>query len=479
MDPSPGVFTPDWWRLFTPLMMAVLAGLLVGAAIIWLARGILLDRLTDGVVRRFLKDPYRENLWDLAVGMQRIPPDLLLELELRAEKGELLERPLGGLSRYSRWEDIAFNPAQLARPPLPPDARVDTSVVLGPRAARPLRLATPLLVSAMGYGVGVSKAFALAVARGAHQAGTAYNAGSGPVLPELLEAQGPVILQYTGGAWNQVPEELARAAMVEIRLGHGARGAMGRLIRTDRLPAEAQRRMGAGFKDHVLLEAPLPESTDPRAFRELVDHLRQVTGGVPVGVKLVATHDLENDILNVIDAGVDFLAIDGSEGGTTGTPPVLADDFGIPTLYALVRAVALLEAAGVRDRVSLLVGGGFRTPGEALKALALGADAVYLGTAVMMAATHGQLSKAVPFEPITQLVWATGRLANRFDISHGARTVANLLRACTLEMAEAARALGRDSLCAIDRTDLVARTPEAARILGLPPAWRPPGSRSW
>lgn len=462
--------------LFAVTLAAVLVGLASAILSLWAVRRRLLDRTVDGAVRRLLSDPYPENLWDLAVGMQRVPPTVLLELELRAHKGALLERPLGSVTRRSQWEDIAFNPAQLVRPPLPPDAPVDTSVVLGPEAGRPLRLETPLLVGAMGYGVGVSRAVALALARGAHQVGTAYNAGSGPILPELLDGRGPLILQFTGGAWTRDPAVLARADMVEIRLGHGARGALGRRFDATRLPPEVRRLLGGGADAPPVLEAPLPESLDPQAFRQLVDRLRRWTDGAPVAVKLAATHDLERELLAVVDAGVDVVVLDGSEGGTHGTPPVLADDFGIPTLHALVRAAALLEATGLRPRLSLVIGGGLRTPGEALKALALGADAVYLGTAVLMAATHGQLSKAIPFEPITQLVWATGRRARRFDPERGARTVANFLQACTLEMAEAARALGKDSLRAVDRSDLVARTPETARMLGLPPSWRPPGS---
>ena len=473
---APVAVSSEVASLFAVGLAAVLVGLAVFALGLWTARRFLADRMVDGAVRRLLQEPYPENLWDLAVGMRRVPPAVLLELELRADKGELLERPLGGLTCHSRWEDIAFNPAQLARPPLPPDARVDTSAVLGPQAARPLQLQTPLIISAMGYGIGVSKPFALALARGAHLAGTAYNAGSGPVLPELLDSHGPLILQLTSGAWTRDPGVLARAAMVEIRLGHGARGALGRVIEAGRLPPEARQLLGIEAGASLVLDAPLPESRDARAFRGLVDRLRRLTRGAPVAVKLAATHDLEHELLAVVDAGVDVIALDGSEGGTHGTPPVLADDFGIPTLHALVRAAALLEAAGVRQRVSLIVGGGLRTPGDALKALALGADAVYLGTTVLMAATHGQLSKAIPFEPITQLAWATGRLAGWFDPEHGARTVANFLRACTLEMAEAARALGKDSLRAVDRSDLVARTADAARMLGLPPSWRPPGT---
>lgn len=171
---------------------------------------------------------------------------------------------------------------------------------------------------------------------------------------------------------------------------------------------------------------------------------------------------------------MDFVAIDGAEGGTHRSPPVIADDFGIPTVHALVRAARFLERAGVRGQVSLIVGGGLRTPGEMLKALALGADAVYIGTAALMAVAHSQLTRAVPFEPVTSLVFATGRLADRFDPQLGAQSLANFLRSCAAEMAEAARALGKRRLRDIGREDLVARDREAAETLGLPPSWCPP-----
>lgn len=432
------------------------------------------DRAVDRALRRLLKDPYPENLWDLIIGMTRVPPHLLLETELRAETGKMLERPLGGIVRISDFAGIAFNPAQLRRPPLPPGAPVDTSVLLGPACPRPLRLDIPILVSAMGYGIGVSKGLALALAAGARQAGTAYNAGSGPVLPDIAAAAGRIILQYTGGHWNRDPHVLATADLVEIRLGHGARAALGRLIDARRLPPEAREAMGVGPDDRAVLEVPVPGASNPDELAVLVNTLRQWTGGAPIGVKLAATHDLEAELAAAVQAGVDVIAIDGGEGGTRQSPPVIADDFGLPTLHALVRAVRFLERTGTRDRVSLIVGGGLRTPGEMLKALALGADAVYVATTVMMAAIHGQLSKVVPFEPITQLAWATGDKAHRYDPELGALHVANFLRACAEEMAEAARALGKGSLREVGRDDLLARTPQAAAMYGLPPSWRPP-----
>ena len=461
-----------------PVLAAAMLGsflaVLLAALAFFVARGLLLDRLVDRVLRRLLKDPYPENLWDLAVGITRVPPHVLFETELRAETGKLVERPLGGIVRVSDWTAVAFNPAQLARAPLPPGTPVDTSAVLGPRCARPLRLELPILVGAMSFGVGVSKPFAQALARGARLAGTAYNAGSGPVLPEITAEADRLILQYTGGSWSRDPGLLAGADMIEIRLGHGARAALGRIIPTGRLPAEARQALGVPPGREIVLEAPVPGASSPAELRALVERLRRLIRGGPVGVKLAATHDLEQELTLALAAGVDVIAIDGSEGGTRESPPIIADDFGLPTLHALVRAAAFLEVVGARDRVSLVIGGGLRTPGEILKALALGADAVYLATTVMMAGTHGQLSKAVPFEPVTQLVWATGRHAHAYDVDLGARNVASFLRACGEELAEAARALGKKSLREISRRDLIARTPEAASMLGLPPSWRPP-----
>lgn len=462
------------------VLFAAFLGSLVALGVVvllaFLLRRRLLDRVVDRSLRRLLKDPYSENLWDLAISMTRVPPHVLFETELRAETGRLVERPLGGLVRVSDWSGIAFNPAQLARLPLPPGTPVDTSTVIGPRCPRPLRLDLPILVGAMSFGIGVSKAFALALARGAKQAGTAYNAGSGPVLPEVTAAAGRLILQYTGGAWNRDPRTLAGADMIEIRLGHGARCALGRVISAGRLPPEAREAMGVAEGDRIVLEAPVPGASNPDELRALVQWLRELTGGRPVGVKIAATHDLERELAIVLAAGVDVIAIDGSEGGTRQSPPVIADDFGLPTLHALVRAVEFLEASGARGRVSLIAGGGLRSPAEMLKALALGADAVYVATTVMMACIHGQLSKATPFEPITQLVFATGQKAGALDPDQGARHVANFLRACAEEMAEAARALGKRSLREITRDDLVARTPQAAALLGLPPSWRSRGT---
>lgn len=452
-----------------------LAALAVAVLAVALASRPLFNRLVDRTLVRLLKDPYRENLWDLVVGMTRVPPHALLELELRADSGELLERPLGTVVRVPTLTGVAFNPAQIVRPPLGPRVEVDTRAVLGPRAARPLELEIPIMVSAMSYvGVGLSKAMAVALARGAAAAGTAYNAGLGPMPTELLVENYRLIVQFGGAPWSRQPEALAGARMIEIRLGHGARASLGRVIPARQLPPEVRAQLGLPEDGEVVIEAPVPGAANGRQLRALVPLLRALIGGGPVGVKLAATHDLERELAIVLEAGVDVIAIDGAEGGTHMSPPVIADDFGIPSAHALVRAVRFLERTGARREVSLVVGGGLRTPGEMLKMLALGADAVYIGTAAMMAATHSRISESIPFEPVTQVAFSGGARAHRLDPEHSAQTVANFLRACAAEMAEAARALGKRSLREISREDLVARDRETAEVFGLPPSWRSP-----
>src|SRR5690606_31435334 len=127
-------------------------------------------------------------------------------------------------------------------------------------------------------------------------------------------------------------------------------------------------------------------------------------------------------------------SIDGAQAGTKGGPPILEDDFGLPTVFAVSRAAKFLQEQGVKDRVSLLAGGGFFTPGDCLKAIALGADAVYMGTAPLWAMSHTQVKKSIPYEPPTQLIMLTGSQAEEFNEDDAAYYLMNFLQSCTEEI---------------------------------------------
>lgn len=430
------------------------------------------DVVVDRVVERLMTEPYAENLWEVVAGFGHSPPIQTLENALRARDGRALYRPIGTPRRFRDFSALLFRPAQLVRPALQPDAPVDTRVTIGPRARRPVELDIPVLLGGMAYGLAVSEAVTLALARGSALAGTAYNTGNGPLLPAVRQEARTLVIQYTGAPWTTRLDVLRRADMIEIRFGRGAWAGMGHIVPPGEVPPEAAELMGVQPGEEVRIPKGPLSRPSARTLRQLVRYLRAVTGGVPVGVKIAAGHDLEAELDVLLAAGVDFVAIDGAQGGTHNAPAILEDDFGLPTLHALCRARRHLDRRGAGRDVTLLVGGGLLTPGECLKCLALGADAVYLGTSALFAAVHAQVMRALPWEPPTAVAWAAGPAARDFDAEEGARNLARFLAALTDEMCIGARALGKRALRDVSAGDLVALDPETAAITGVPLAYR-------
>lgn len=376
----------------------------------WWSRHILRRAFT-----RLLRDPYTENLWELVSGILRHSPQVAVENSLRAESGAIIKRPFGSPRRFLHFDHLVFSPAQLARRPTPDDVPVDLSVTIGPHARRPLRVDIPILVSALGYGVGLSAPVKIAIAKGAAAVGTATNSGEGPLLPEERQTARHLILQYHRGKWDKDLDTLRQADTIEMWVGQGASAGVESRTEAKLLPERAKALMGLSPEEDAVLPARMPGIRSKGDWRRLVDDLKAATGGVPVGMKLVPSGMLEADLDIALDAGVDFITLDGAQAGTKGSAPILQDDFGLPTLLGLCRAARHLECRGVSGAVSLIVAGGLKTPGECLKAIALGADAVCLGSAVLFAAAHNQLANTLPWEPPTELVFAWGKQAHRFD----------------------------------------------------------------
>ncbi|WP_242826091.1 FMN-binding glutamate synthase family protein [Desulfurispora thermophila] len=426
------------------------------------------------IIRPVITEKYENNLWELVIGTQRLTPDGLVETELRAASDDYIERPLGTQRKFNYLDKILFNAAQLAVLPAPLQSKVDMSVVIGPAAARPLKLQIPILIGGMAYGMALSEQFKIAFARGATLAGTATNTGQGPWLPAERAAARCLILQYSRGSWNKDVKILRQADAVEIQLGQGARAGAGFLLPVAKISKKVRRQAGLAAGQDLVVENRLREATTPKELGALISRLKEVTGGVPVGVKIAAGKYLEQDLEIITWAGADFVSVDGREGGTHLSMPILEDDFGLPTLIATCRAVRFWRENGLKGKVSLLVGGGLVTPGDCLKILALGADAVYLGTAVLIATTHTQALKAVPFEPPTQIAYADGYYHNKFNVDEGARSLARFLKSTVREMEEAIKALGKTALYQVGPEDMFTVDRDVAQITGLELAFYPP-----
>jgi len=428
----------------------------------------LIQRLWRKAIRIIETDPYSMNLWEMVSLARRIHPQIIVENGMRAESGVLVKRPLGSPKPMPHFQGLMFLPSQMADLPTKEKIQVDTRTVIGPCAKRPLELDIPLMITGMAYGLAVSERLKIALAKGASMAGTATNSGEGPFLPEERHYADKMVIQYSRAKWAKDPEILKQADMIEIHIGQGSSGPAPSQVPSIHLKGRAMQLMGLSPGDTAEIHSRMPGVTRKQDWRKLVDKLRRLTDGVPIGMKMIPGR-IEEDLEIAIYAGVDFITLDGAQAATKGTPPILQDDFGLPTVIGLCRAVEFLEKKKKKDEVSIIVSGGLSTPGDFLKALALGADAVALGSIVLFAASHLQGSqKALPWEPPTEVVWYDADLSDQLDVEKAAKYVKQLLQSSVEEMKLATIALGKTRLQDVDKQDLVAMDQVSADIAQVP-----------
>ena len=453
-----------FWTVLAGAMMAII----MAAVCFFLFHRVILNLAIDRVTRILSTESYKENILEMVNILCKLTPIGLAELEMRSETGQPPMRPFGARRIHSDWSKFMFAPVYISKPPLPTGAIVETETRIGPLAGKPLQLAIPLLIGGMSWGNALSARTKIALARGATLAGTAANTGTGPFLPaERAEAK-LLVVQVAKSHWMRDPEILKQADMIEVSLGHGASDSASQIIRRGEVQADAELQAAFGANRVApKIDTYTPEGPGVKGLTALFDYLREQTAGIPIGVKIGATDRLEAELAAILQVNPDFITIDGCEGGTQGGTPALLDSVGLPTLPALYRAECFLRMHGQRERVSLLVGGGLYEPGHFLVAMALGADAVCLGTSALMALAHGQVEKATPFEPPTQLLFHTGKKAKAFEPNKGAISLAKFLAACTVEMSKVAQVLGRSSLGEVCREDLCCLDQDLAMLTGV------------
>ncbi|AFQ46034.1 FMN-binding glutamate synthase family protein [Desulfosporosinus meridiei] len=426
----------------------------------------IVQRFFGVAIERLLRDKYPENLMELWGAVRRTSVQNILEISLRAEEGKIIQRPLGSPKPLPHYDTLMFVAAQMARLPKEGTIPVDMKVTLGGKAEKPLEIEMPLMVSGMSYGLGLSEQAKIALARAAKQVGTAANSGEGPFLEEERDEAGKFIWQVSRSTWGRNPQAISAADMLEVQMGQGAR--MGYYAKEpSAVKGKAQKLMGISPVESVITSAVIPGITTPWDWSKYVKDLRKEAAGKPIAIKIMATGALERDLAVCLEADFDVLVLDGSQGGASGGSPVICDDMGIPSLLALVRAERFLREQGARKDVSLVVSGGYATPGECLKAIALGADAIYLGTVPLFGLVHNQIHKVLPWEPLTQLIWYDSPYKNRLDIPLASKSVANVLKSMSLEMEEGVRALGKTSLSELGPNDLVALDEWTAKVTGV------------
>ena len=395
--------------------------------------------------------------------------ETISEIKHKAETGKHRIRGCGSTKKYPSFDDLLVLPSQLSR--LSIDTyREDckTQTVLGARFAKnPLVIETPFMISGMSYGA-LSKEAKTALAKSTQIVGTSINNGEGGLLPEERDNSYKQVVQITPSRMGFSLKNIEAADALEIICGIGAK------------PGLSGHLMGSKITKEIAEFRQLPEGIDLHSHPRhgdifgaddmvlKIQELRDVTDWkIPIFVKIAAGR-VKEDVKIAAKTGADGIVVDGSEGGTGAAPVVASAHLGIPTLPALVQAVRALEEMGLKEEISLVVSGGIRDGSDAVKALALGADAVAIGTGAMVAMGCVVCLRCHEGKCAFGIGTQDPERRKKLDIDDAARKVANYIQGMTYEAVLIAKAAGKTALANMEREDLRSMTLESCAMTGIP-----------
>ena len=391
------------------------------------------------------------------------------EIQEKARTGKHLVRGCGTTRKLPTFDDLVLLSAGLSR--MPVDTYRETAVtrtVLGARfAKKPLVIETPVMVAAMSYGA-ISKEAKIALSMGSAKVGTAMNNGEGGLLPEERQHSYRQIVQVCPSRFGFSLRNLELADAIELVFGIGAKPGLSGHLMAEKMSAEVA--AFRGLPPGIDL-ASHPRHGDIFGADDLVvklAELREVTHSEkPIFLKVGAGRVYE-DVKIAAKVGVDGVVIDGMQGGTGAGPKIAIDHLGMPTLAAIVQATRALEDMGLKDEVSLIVAGGIRDGADVAKALALGADAVYVGTGALVAMGCTVCLQCEKGECEFGIGTQKPELRERLNVKLAAHRVANYFTALTNEMVILAKACGKSNVHNLEREDLRSVSLEACAMTGIP-----------
>jgi len=417
---------------------------------------------------------------------QLFPPWIMEDIHEKARLGRYRIRGFSTFQKVTHFDDLTFLSTGLTRFPLEGyKERCNTRTVIGARhAENPLVLETPVYITGMSYGA-LSANAKVALGKAATLVGTASCTGDGGMLEGEREAAEKLIYQVLPSRYGFDPHHLAGAEAIEIVVGQGAKPGTGGLL------------MGVKVLDHIADMRDLPSGIDQRSparhpdwlgpddLAVKIEQLREATDWrVPIHVKLGACR-VADDVKLAAKAGADAIVIDGMQAGTGASAEVLIDHSGIPTVPAIVMAREALRELGLYGEVSLIASGGIRNGADAAKALALGADAVAIGIAALIALNcnreiaesdfmaemgvpAGECNHCHTGKCPVGIATQDPELVSRLDPNEGAERVANFINSMTMEMALLTRSLGKGDVHSLEPEDLAALTIEASAMARVP-----------
>lgn len=377
------------------------------------------------------------------------------EIHEMAVTGKSAIEAMGTQMKMPNWDDILILGAQLNPPPLEEHADVSLRTVIGKNAKKPMVLDMPVYISHMSFGA-LSRETKIALAKGSAMAGTAMCSGEGGVLPEEKAAAHKYIFEYVPNLYSVTTENLTTSDAIEIKIGQGTKPGMGGHLPGSKVTPEIAAVRNKPLGKDVISPSKFPGINTKEDLRQMVDTLRECSEGRPIGIKIAAGR-IEKDLAYCVYAEPDFITIDGRGGATGASPAIIRDSTSVPTVYALYRARKYLDS--VHADIDLVITGGLRVSSDFAKAIAMGADAVAVASAAMVAAACQQYricgTGMCPVGVATQ----DPELRERLHMDAASKRVANYLKCSAEELRTFARITGHenihdlsvDDLCTISR----------------------------
>ena len=348
------------------------------------------------------------------------------------------------------WDEILILGNQLNPQPLESNTDVNTQTVIGKNAKKPLVIESPIYITHMSFGA-LSRETKIALAKGSSAIKTAQCSGEGGILPEEMENAYKYIFEYVPNKYSATDENLKNADAIEIKIGQSTKPGLGGQLQGEKVTEEIAQIRGKPLGEDIHSPATIPEVNSREDLKNLVDELRTKSHGLPIGLKFAAGR-IEDDLEHVLYAEPDFITIDGRGGSTGASPKLIRDSTSVPTIYALSRARRFLDEH--ESEIDLTITGGLRVSSDFAKALAMGANAIAIGTAAMIATACQQYKICDTGDCPVGVATQDDGLRKRLKIETASKRVENYLRVSTEELKTFARITGHSDVHDLNVNDL-------------------------
>ena len=387
----------------------------------------------------------------------------MTDIHNMAINGKSIISAMGTKLPVVSWNDILILGGQLGKMPLFDDEEVSLRTVIGKNAKKPMVLESPVFVSHMSFGA-LSKEAKTALAIGTNSVKTAICSGEGGILPEEFENAYQYIFEYIPNKYSVNDENLKKVSAIEIKIGQGTKPGMGGHLPAEKVTEEIAKIRGKNINEDIISPSKFEEIKNKEDLKQLVEELRTKSEGRPIGIKIAAGH-IEEDLEFACYAKPDFITIDGRGGATGASPKIIKDATTVPTIYALYRARKYLDEHN--EQVSLIITGGLRTAGDFAKAIAMGADAIAVATAAMIAIGCQQYRSCNSGKCPVGIGTQDPELRKRFHIEESSKRLENYFNVVNDELKTFARITGNDDIHKLSNYDIVTTNNDIAKYTNI------------